>query len=52
MKENGEPIAMVTAYDYTSARIIDDIGFDAILVGESLLRQPNPGFAIQQLLNQ
>ncbi|MAX04677.1 MAG: 3-methyl-2-oxobutanoate hydroxymethyltransferase [Dehalococcoidia bacterium] len=36
MKENGEPIAMVTAYDYTSARIIDDIGFDAILVGDSL----------------
>lgn len=36
MKANGEPIAMVTAYDYTSARIIDDIGFDAILVGDSL----------------
>jgi len=36
MKQRGEPIAMVTAYDYTSARIIDGIGFDAILVGDSL----------------
>jgi len=36
MKAHGEPIVMVTAYDYTSARIIDDIGFDAILVGDSL----------------
>mgnify|MGYP006160212537 FL=1 len=36
MKEHDEPIAMVTAYDFTSARIIDDIGFDAILVGDSL----------------
>tara|TARA_Y100000590_G_scaffold461837_1_gene624387 strand:- start:9656 stop:10468 length:813 start_codon:yes stop_codon:yes gene_type:complete len=36
MKSHGEPIVMVTAYDYTSARIINDIGFDAILVGDSL----------------
>ena len=36
MKAHGEPIVMVTAYDYTSARIIDDLGFDAILVGDSL----------------
>ena len=36
MKARGEPIAMITAYDYTSARIIDSLGFPAILVGDSL----------------
>ena len=36
MKRNGEKIAMVTCYDYASARIIDNIGFPAILVGDSL----------------
>jgi 3-methyl-2-oxobutanoate hydroxymethyltransferase len=31
-----EPIACVTAYDYASARLIDDAGLDLILVGDSL----------------
>lgn len=35
-KENGRRIAMMTAYDYTSARLIDEAGMDVILVGDSL----------------
>ena len=36
MKDNGEPIAMVTAYDATFARLIDGAGADMLLVGDSL----------------
>jgi len=35
MKAAGTPIAMLTAYDYTMARILDRAGLDAILVGDS-----------------
>ena len=35
MKENGEPIVMVTAYDYPSARVAEDAGVDLVLVGDS-----------------
>lgn len=35
MKQNGEKIAMLTAYDYTMARIVDGAGIDVILVGDS-----------------
>lgn len=35
MKEKGEKIAMLTAYDYTMARILDKTGIDVILVGDS-----------------
>ncbi|MCW8795664.1 MAG: 3-methyl-2-oxobutanoate hydroxymethyltransferase [Chlorobium sp.] len=35
MKEQGEKIAMLTAYDYTTARILDRSGVDVILVGDS-----------------
>lgn len=35
MKANGERISMLTAYDYSFARIIDDAGIDVILVGDS-----------------
>ena len=32
----GEKLAVVTAYDYTSARLADAAGVDAVLVGDSL----------------
>jgi len=35
MKASGVRIAMLTAYDYTSARILDSAGIDVILVGDS-----------------
>jgi len=35
MKQKGEKIAMLTAYDYSMARIIDAAGIDVILVGDS-----------------
>ena len=35
MKENEEKIAMLTAYDYTLAGIVDGAGVDIILVGDS-----------------
>ena len=36
MKSRGEKIAMITAYDYTSARIVEEAGVPAILVGDSM----------------
>ncbi|MEF8815251.1 MAG: 3-methyl-2-oxobutanoate hydroxymethyltransferase [Salinibacter sp.] len=35
MKEAGVPIAVLTAYDYTSARLLDQAGVDVLLVGDS-----------------
>ena len=35
-KENNERISMLTAYDYSSAKLIDEAGIDAILIGDSL----------------
>jgi len=35
MKANGEKISMLTAYDYTMAKIVDGTGIDVILVGDS-----------------
>ncbi len=36
MKENGEKITMITAYDYSSASLVQKAGVDMILVGDSL----------------
>ena len=36
MKQKGEKISMITAYDYTTARLVDESGIDSILVGDSL----------------
>ncbi len=36
MKLKGEKIAMLTAYDYTTAKIVDEVGVPLILVGDSL----------------
>lgn len=35
MKANGEKISMLTAYDFSMARIVDKAGIDVILVGDS-----------------
>ncbi len=36
LKQNGEKITMVTAYDYTYAKIVEEAGVETILVGDSL----------------
>jgi 3-methyl-2-oxobutanoate hydroxymethyltransferase len=36
MKQKGERIAMLTAYDYSTAKAVDEVGVPLILVGDSL----------------
>ena len=36
MKDNHKPIAMLTAYDYSTAKLEDESGINGILVGDSL----------------
>ena len=35
-KENNEKLTMLTAYDYSTAKLMDEAGVNAILVGDSL----------------
>jgi len=36
MKQKGEKISMLTAYDYSTAKVVDEVGVPLILVGDSL----------------
>ena len=36
MKENNEKITMLTSYDFSTAKYVDEMGIDSILVGDSL----------------
>jgi 3-methyl-2-oxobutanoate hydroxymethyltransferase len=36
MKQKGEKIAMLTSYDYSTAKLVEDVGIPMILVGDSL----------------
>ena len=49
MKASGEPIVMVTAYDFPSAQVAEEAGVDIVLVGDTaadcrarLRRAPTP----------
>ncbi len=44
-RKGGEPLVMVTAYDYMMARLVDEAGVDMVLVGDSL------GMIVQGLAN-
>ena len=52
MKQKGERIAMVTTYDYSTAKIVDAVGIPLVLVGDSLCRVRNTpsqsGFGLAQ----
>ena len=42
-KASGEKLTMLTAYDYSTAKLMDEAGVDSILVGDSLGNVRNNG---------
>ena len=56
MKQRGEKITALTAYDYPTARLLDESGIDIILVGDSLGMvvlgcQDTTGVTIEEMLH-
>ena len=47
-KEKGEKLTMLTAYDYSMAKLIDQAGMDVILVGDSASNVMAGNVIIQQ----
>ena len=56
MKQRGEKISALTAYDYPTARLLDESGIDIILVGDSLgmvvlACQDTTGVTLEEMLH-
>ena len=55
MKQNGEKITMITAYDAATAEIVDSAGIDSVLVGDSVrnviqVRENTLGVTLEEMI--